>query len=123
MKTGNKHGHHWITDQRRLAIYLKFGLACAYCGHSVERGAQLTLDHIKPRSTGGRNDTRNLITACMSCNAGRGDKNFRKWCLSIGKCSYFMRRMARRKLNTDAAKALIVSRGTLSAAVYGSATA
>ena len=30
------HGMNWLPKARRLAIYLRDGLACAYCGASVE---------------------------------------------------------------------------------------
>lgn len=72
MKSGNKHGMNWISPHKRLAIYVRDGLACTWCGRAVEAGAQLTLDHLKPRKRGGGNHEINLITACIGCNAKRG---------------------------------------------------
>lgn len=66
---------NWIRPNTRLAIYLRDGLACAWCGMSVEDGAQLTLDHCKPRSKGGKNDPTNLITSCFRCNSSRGTRS------------------------------------------------
>jgi hypothetical protein len=70
----NKSGMNWIRQEKRLAIYLRDGLACAYCGLCVENGAKLTLDHYTPRSEGGSNDAVNLVTACHRCNSARGDR-------------------------------------------------
>ena len=60
MKSGNKHGMNWVTPHKRLAIYIRDGLACTWCGRPVEAGAQLTLDHLKPRKRGGGNHERNF---------------------------------------------------------------
>jgi 5-methylcytosine-specific restriction endonuclease McrA len=45
---GEWQGMNWIRQEKRLAIYLRDGLACGYCGDSVENGAKLSLDHLKP---------------------------------------------------------------------------
>lgn len=70
----NKHGMNWITKQKRLAIYLRDGMGCAYCGSGLEEGAQLTLDHLVPRVAGGDNKETNLITACSRCNSYRSNR-------------------------------------------------
>jgi 5-methylcytosine-specific restriction endonuclease McrA len=43
---------------------------CQYCG----KNRDLTLDHLIPRSRGGKSVWTNLVTACLSCNAKKGDK-------------------------------------------------
>lgn len=68
-------GMHWISDHKRLAIYLRDGLACCYCGNTVTSGAQLTLDHILPHSHGGSNKETNLVTCCLKCNSSRGNRS------------------------------------------------
>lgn len=40
---------------------------CAYCGKNAS-----TVDHIHPRSLGGRNEWLNTIAACLSCNGKKG---------------------------------------------------
>ena len=65
----------WIQPSTRVAIYLRDGLACSWCGTTLEQGAQLTLDHCKPRSKGGNNDATNLITSCFKCNSSRGTRS------------------------------------------------
>lgn len=72
---GNWQGMNWIRQEKRLAIYLRDGLACGWCGFSLEDGAQLTLDHLRPHSLGGSNDADNLVTACKRCNDSRGDRS------------------------------------------------
>ncbi len=39
------------------------GRACAYC-----RGHATTIDHVHPRSKGGKNTWENLVAACLDCN-------------------------------------------------------
>lgn len=67
-------GMNWISQTSRLALYLRDGLSCAWCGDSVENGAQLSLDHLKPHIKGGTNQVTNLVTACKRCNSSRGDR-------------------------------------------------
>ncbi len=54
----------------RYNIFKRDGNQCVYCG-SKER---LTLDHVVPRSLGGRDSWDNLVTACQSCNAEKGNR-------------------------------------------------
>lgn len=72
----NKHGSKWIRPDKRLSIYLRDGFCCCYCGKSLKGSApaEVTLDHLLPRSTGGSNEATNLVTACRSCNSQRQDK-------------------------------------------------
>jgi 5-methylcytosine-specific restriction endonuclease McrA len=42
---------------------------CGYCGSSAN-----TIDHILPRSRGGKDSWENLIACCLSCNNSKGDK-------------------------------------------------
>lgn len=73
-RTENWKGMNWLRQDKRLAIYLRDGLACMWCGQAVEDGAMLTVDHVKPASEGGSNSERNLITACTRCNFSRGNR-------------------------------------------------
>jgi len=43
---------------------------CAYCNTNKD----LTIDHIYPKSRGGKNSWENLITCCFKCNSKKGDK-------------------------------------------------
>lgn len=42
---------------------------CQYCGIDGD----LTLDHLVPRSKGGKSTWNNLVTACKACNAKKGN--------------------------------------------------
>lgn len=68
----------WIRPERRLAIYIRDGFSCAYCGSDLKNAApaDVTLDHLTPRSEGGSNVSGNLVTACRSCNSSRGAKHW-----------------------------------------------
>ena len=49
--------------------------SCAYCGSSKN----LTLDHVKPKAHGGKDDARNVICACRACNHSKGNTPIEKW--------------------------------------------
>ena len=76
-------GMNWIRQEKRLAILLRDGLSCAYCGSSVEDGAILSLDHLKPRSKGGSNAASNLVTCCKRCNSSRGNRSVRAFSRAV----------------------------------------
>ncbi|MGQ9736151.1 MAG: HNH endonuclease [Thermaceae bacterium] len=44
---------------------------CQYCGR---QGGELTVDHVLPKSRGGKSTWENLVTACRSCNLKKGDR-------------------------------------------------
>ena len=120
-------GMNWITQQKRLAIYLRDNLHCVYCGKGIEDGAILSLDHLKPRSKGGSHHQTNLITACVDCNTRRGDRTIKLWVGIIAaytnqtedKITSTIRRYRARKLKkyTVQAKALISDRGSAKKAI------
>lgn len=72
-------GSKWCRPDKRLAIYLRDGMACAYCGAGVEDGASLSLDHLLPNSKGGGNHEGNLVTCCHGCNSRRGNMDLGQW--------------------------------------------
>lgn len=53
----------------RHNIFKRDQFECQYCG-TVD---DLTLDHVIPRSKGGKSSWDNLVTACKGCNAKKGD--------------------------------------------------
>ena len=111
-----------ISKPKRVAIYLRDGLACVYCGEDIEGGAKLRLDPLKPYSKGGTNETSNLVTACLSCNSGRGNHSVRGFCRVVAaylnngvtgaEIERNVRTAAARKIDLAAAKALIERRGS-----------
>lgn len=53
----------------RNNIYRRDNHRCIYCGDKNF----LTLDHIHPKSKGGQNTWKNLVTCCNKCNVTKGD--------------------------------------------------
>lgn len=54
----------------RQNIFKRDGHRCVYCGTHED----LTLDHVLPKSRGGRTSWDNLATACKRCNTRKGDR-------------------------------------------------
>jgi 5-methylcytosine-specific restriction endonuclease McrA len=107
-------GMNWIRPEKRLAIYLRDGLACVYCGSGCERD-RLTLDHLTPYSKSGSNDPSNLVTCCLTCNSTRGAKSWRRFAPPEAKA--FILNATRRVLDVESAKKIIARRGGFSNAL------
>ena len=54
-------------------IHLRDEYRCRYCGDDLSQ-ADLTIDHVFPKSRGGGNTWKNLVTACVTCNSTKGDR-------------------------------------------------
>jgi 5-methylcytosine-specific restriction endonuclease McrA len=52
-------------------VLIRDHFKCAYCGASKER---LSIDHIIPKSRGGKMTFENCVAACKSCNLGKGGR-------------------------------------------------
>lgn len=123
----NWNGQKWIRNEKRLAIYLRDGLACAYCGATIEDGAILSLDHLTPDSKGGSNSEKNLVTCCKRCNSSRGNRSVRGFTRAVAEyldhgveateIEKHVRNCAARKIDVAAAKEIIARRGGFSAAI------
>jgi 5-methylcytosine-specific restriction endonuclease McrA len=61
------------SGMRRLRIYMRDKFRCQYCGEK-KSPAELTLDHIYPRSRGGDNTPVNIVAACLACNNRKGNR-------------------------------------------------
>ncbi len=126
-RTKLNQGMNWIRKEKRLAIYLRDGLACAYCESSIEDCDRLTLDHLAPHSQGGSNDPTNLVTCCVKCNSIRGDRPWKSFCkdvaiyLNAGVKSNVIvaniQTLIKRSLDLNEAKAIIARRGGFTAAL------
>ncbi len=55
----------------RRNIFLRDGFTCQYC-HRRPGVRELNLDHVMPRSRGGRSTWENLVTSCRECNLRKG---------------------------------------------------
>ena len=58
------------TKVNRNRIYKRDNYECVYCGLNK----QLTLDHVIPKSRGGRNEWTNLVTCCFKCNLKKSNR-------------------------------------------------
>ena len=57
----------------RQNVMTRDSFTCCYCGEKKPI-RMLSLDHVHPRSKGGRTDWANIVTACMTCNQSKGDR-------------------------------------------------
>ena len=57
----------------RQNIYLRDKNTCQYCGKRLPR-SELNLDHVIPRSRGGRTTWENIVCSCISCNLDKGGR-------------------------------------------------
>lgn len=110
----------WIRPRTRAAIYARDtpegsrSPCCVYCGRAVEVGRlpsnsesgqrAAVLDHIFPQvGKPFTNDRRNLVTACWSCNAAKGDRTPDEWERDAARgLAYLPRWRSRRPEPTDA---------------------
>jgi len=54
----------------RQRLFCRDNHKCCYCNNTKN----LTIDHVIPKSRGGKNSWENLITCCWSCNKFKGNK-------------------------------------------------
>ena len=54
-------------------ILKRDGYTCMYCGRNG--GERMTIDHIVPKSLGGRTIWENVVSACRPCNLKKGNKS------------------------------------------------
>ena len=118
-------GSKWIRREKRLAIYLRDGMACAWCGMGIEDEIKLTLDHLIPHIHGGSNEATNLVTSCLTCNSSRGDRpigefadavaQYKDHALTPTAIADHIMNCIERSFDVTAAKLLIGKRGSWSA--------
>ena len=59
----------------RREIKESFGNKCVYCGSTNN----LTIDHVHPRTLGGKDEASNLVCACRKCNQAKGSQHWLAW--------------------------------------------
>jgi 5-methylcytosine-specific restriction endonuclease McrA len=57
----------------RRTVLARDHYACQYCGDQPPR-KELTVDHVLPRSRGGRTTWDNVVAACQRCNGRKGNR-------------------------------------------------
>ncbi len=63
-----------IPDSLRYRVLKESGGRCALCG-ATKKDRPLDVDHIKPKSKGGKNVYENLQVLCSKCNRSKGNKD------------------------------------------------
>ncbi|OFV97803.1 MAG: HNH endonuclease [Acidobacteria bacterium RIFCSPLOWO2_12_FULL_54_10] len=64
---------HQARALSRKNILIRDHYTCQFCARTLV-AAELTLDHIIPRSQGGKSAWENLVACCYSCNNHKGDR-------------------------------------------------
>lgn len=57
----------------RRTVMARDNYTCQYCGTRLTK-AQLTIDHVLPRSRGGESRWENVVAACGPCNRRKGSR-------------------------------------------------
>lgn len=57
------------SSMSRRAVFVRDNFECQYCGGRAEN-----VDHVVPRSRGGRHTWDNVVAACRSCNSRKENK-------------------------------------------------
>lgn len=65
----------------RHNVFRRDSHKCQYCGETKD----LTLDHVIPKSKGGKTNWKNLVTACKKCNTKKGDLSVKEAGLTLKK--------------------------------------
>lgn len=68
-----RHPRRTIPPLTNRELFNRDANLCMYCGHQFP-DYDLTRDHVRPISRGGRDIWPNVITACKSCNTRKGNR-------------------------------------------------
>lgn len=69
--------HRQIVKFSRQNVLARDRCQCQYCGVRQPAGL-LTLDHVMPRSRGGKTSWDNIVTACAECNSAKANRTPRE---------------------------------------------
>jgi 5-methylcytosine-specific restriction endonuclease McrA len=65
--------HRLAIPISRRALLLRDHYVCQYCGTTPPR-KDLTVDHVLPKSKGGKTTWDNVVIACKPCNSRKGNR-------------------------------------------------
>jgi 5-methylcytosine-specific restriction endonuclease McrA len=66
-------GYIKYTGFNRRNVFLRDCMTCQYCAKKFPR-ADMTLDHVFPKSRGGETNWENIVLACFKCNNKKRDR-------------------------------------------------
>ena len=75
---------HWKNSN----VFIRDDFTCVYCGKQNLNGMDLTIDHVIPKSKGGKNTYENTVTACRGCNNYKGNKTLQEAGMFFYKSGY-----------------------------------
>lgn len=61
----------------RKNLYRRDGYSCQYCGRH-RPPEELSIDHVVPRSRGGKTSWENCVLACVGCNTRKANKSLKE---------------------------------------------
>lgn len=64
-----------VMPAMRWRVFQRDGWKCVSCGRGSENDVILHVDHIVPRSKGGKDELDNYQTLCHPCNVGKSDRD------------------------------------------------
>src|SRR5690606_35273205 len=64
---------HYTPPLNNKTLFRRDSNLCLYCGHCFAV-SELTRDHVRPLSRGGRDHWTNVVTACRRCNNHKGGR-------------------------------------------------
>lgn len=68
----------------RRNIFLRDNFTCQYCGCRPPQ-SELTIDHVLPKSKGGRSTWENVVLSCVKCNSRKGSLSVAEAGLKLAK--------------------------------------
>ena len=69
--------HQQQVKLNRRNIYARDRNECQYCGRRFS-SSELSLDHVVPRSQGGKSTWQNMVCCCLTCNMRKGGRTPRQ---------------------------------------------
>jgi len=78
--------HHFALPVSRRTVLARDHYTCQYCGAQPGK-ANLTIDHITPRSRGGETRWENVVTACGTCNRRKGRRTPEEAGMPLGRAA------------------------------------
>lgn len=71
----------------KRSVFLRDNFTCQYCGTKLHP-SQATVDHIHPKTMGGKNSFENCVTACQKCNIKKGGVHLKQTTLKLKQIPY-----------------------------------
>ena len=74
----------WGIKLTRTNIFIRDKGKCQYCDKRLNK-SRFTVDHVIPKSKGGKSSWENLVCSCSKCNTYKGDKSLKEMGIKLKK--------------------------------------